>query len=230
MAHPEAIFGHSGHNHQSSPHLITTGHPTVDPVSPAAHIIALSVSLLGVFFAASAYTTIRLIGSQAHALISVSYFSALSTLFTLTIMLIHPTEDTTFVVPSNGRDWSLLIGLGVAGFVLQFLLTKGLQMDKSSRATSMLYLQVVFAGVLDWGVWGVLPGVWSWVGGGIVVASTLWLALSKEGVKAGTTERVKNGDEEEGLLSDGENEQEGEGEAEELISEDVIVRRASVSA
>ena len=124
-------------------------------------------------------------------------------------------------MPADFQEWFLLITIGVSGFVLQFLLTAGLQMDKSSRATSMLYLQVVFAGGLDWCVWGVLPGTWSLVGGGVVIGSTLWLALGKspESKKVGKAE-----DEESGLLG-----AEG-GAGEGRIREDGLSRRASVSA
>jgi drug/metabolite transporter (DMT)-like permease len=199
----------------------------IDPVSPKTHILALSAALLGVFFAASAYTTIRLIGSQAHALISVSYFSSLATIFTFIVMVFHPTPDTTFVLPNNVGDWTLLIGLGFAGFILQFLLTKGLQMDKSSRATSMLYLQVVFAAILDWGIWGVLPKGWSWVGGGVVVASTLWLALGKVSPPKVV---ASHSDEEAGLLRGEEGGEEGESDDENSITEDILVRRSSITA
>lgn len=82
-------------------------------------------------------------------------------------------------MPHGTREWVLLVLLGFLGFVLQFLLTAGLQLDKSSRATSMLYTQVLFALAFDWGIWGVLPGGWSLFGGAIVIASTLWSALQK---------------------------------------------------
>jgi len=100
-------------------------------------------------------------------------------------------------------------------------------MDKSSRATSMLYLQIVFAAILDWGVWGVLPGLWSWVGGGVVVGSTLWLALAKS--EEGSGDRVRGGDEET-LIEEDEDESEDGIERSDVISEAVIARRASVSS
>ena len=82
---------------------------------------------------------------------------------------------------------------------MQFLLTKGLLLDRSSKATSMMYTQVLFALGFDWGIWGVLPGAWSVFGGGIVVASTLWSALQKSG---GAGSDAKEGvlDEESALL------------------------------
>lgn len=39
----------------------------------------------------------------------------------------------------------------------------------------MMYIQIVFALILDWGVWGALPGVWSWVGGTVVVGRYVYL-------------------------------------------------------
>ena len=73
----------------------------------------------------------------------------------------------------------MLVFLGIMGFILQFLLTAGLQMDRSSKATSMMYTQIIFALMFDWAIWGILPGVWSIVGGIIVIAATLWAALQK---------------------------------------------------
>lgn len=120
---------------------------------------------------------IRIIGDRAHALISVNYFAFLATAGSSAALLALP--GIGFVAPRSAVEWLLLASMGVLGFGLQFLLTTGLQMDKSPKATSMLYTQVLFALGFDWAVWGVLPGGWSLFGGAIVVASTLWSALQK---------------------------------------------------
>ena len=170
IAHPKSIFGpvkdHAGIN--AGP---------VDNVSSTQRLIAVAVAMIGVVGQSGAYTMIRVIGNQAHALISVNYFAVLATLGSAFALLFIP--GISFTVPHGAREWVLLTLLGVLGFVLQFLLTAGLQMDKSSKATSMLYTGILFALSFDWAIWGVLPGMWSWIGGAIIVASTLWSALQK---------------------------------------------------
>jgi len=171
IAHPDAIFGHTNDT------IGTTN--DIDKVTHSQRLIAISVSILGIFGASGAYTTIRLIGNRAHALISVSYFALLGTIGSALALTTIP--SITFIMPESAREWILLLLLGVLGFVLQFLLTAGLQLDRSSRATSMMYTQILFALAFDWGIWGVLPGLWSFGGGAVVVASTLWVALGKVG-------------------------------------------------
>lgn len=168
----------------------------VDDVSPAQRLLAIFVSILGVFGAAGAYTSIRVIGDRAHPLISVSYFAFIATLLSTLFLLLLP--GISFTLPSSTREWLLLLILGIQGFILQFLLTAGLQADKSSKATSMLYAQIIFALAFDWGIWGVFPSWWSVFGGVIVVASTLWSALHKTQAPTWRSEEVV--DEEAALL------------------------------
>lgn len=66
---------------------------------------------------------------------------------------------------------------------MQFLLTAGLRLEKSSRATNMVFVQMVFALAFDWGVWGVVPGWMEWVGSCAIVASAVGVAVQKERVK-----------------------------------------------
>jgi len=177
-------------------------------------MLAIAASLLGVFGASGAYTMIRVIGNRAHALISVNYFAILGTFGSTLALLVIP--GIGFTMPQGAKEWVLLLALGVLGFALQFLLTAGLQLDKSSKATSMMYTQVIFALTFDWAIWGVLPGMWSFVGGVIVIASTLWSALQKNRV---VEEKIEVVDEESALLG-----------AQEEGNVEVVGRRGSVGA
>ncbi|KAH8657381.1 hypothetical protein BGZ60DRAFT_493505 [Tricladium varicosporioides] len=215
IAHPSSIFGPVD---ADANNIATTLAGAVDDVTPAQRLLAITASLLGVFGAAGAYTTIRIVGHEAHALISVTYFSTLATVGSALALIFVP--GISFTLPHGPREWILLLLLGVLGFVLQFLLTTGLQMDKSSRATSMLYTQVLFALGFDWAIWGALPDVWSMFGGGIVVASTLWSALQKVEVPIKTDEGAKTVDEETALL----------GTQKQDMDVEVSGRRASVGA
>lgn len=130
IAHPASIFGSAGDNIDAS----KAGE--VDDVTTTQRLIAIGISVLGIFGASGAYTCIRIIGNRAHALMSVNYFAMLGTAGSAIALLTIP--GIRFTMPHGAREWVLLILLGVLGFVLQFLLTAGLQLDKSSRATSML--------------------------------------------------------------------------------------------
>ena len=206
IAHPPWLFGEVHDDlHPKKP----TG---IDKVTPTQRFIAIVVSVLGVAGASGAYTMIRVIGDRAHALMSVNYFALLATVGSAVALLVIP--GIGFRNPQSAREWILLVAMGVFGFVLQFLLTAGLQLDKSSKATSMLYVQIIFALAFDWGIWGVIPGVWSMFGGAIVICSTLWSALQKP---RAMVEKSRAPDEESTLLGA------------EIEAEEAVVRRASIS-
>jgi drug/metabolite transporter (DMT)-like permease len=211
IAHPTSIFGNAENDVNSK----TVGE--VDEVTPTQRLLAIGAASLGIFCASTAYTLIRVIGNRAHALVSVSYFSLLSTVCSTIALLAIP--GIGFTLPEGPREWILLLLLGLFGFALQFLLTAGLQLDRSSKATSMMYSQIVFALLCDWAIWGVLPGFWSFIGGAIVIASTLWSALQKFQGNATESSKTPIIDEETSLLG---TETEG--------AEDAALRRASISA
>jgi len=171
---------------------------TVDEVTPAQRLIAIAASLLGVIGASGAYTMIRVVGDRAHALMSVNYFAFLGTASAAIALLVVP--GIGFTMPQGAREWILLTLLGVFGFILQFLLTAGLQLDRSSKATSMLYTQVLFALCFDWAIWGVIPGGWSIFGGSVIIGSTLWSALQKPQKAADEDAKTAIIDEESALL------------------------------
>jgi drug/metabolite transporter (DMT)-like permease len=194
IAHPAAIFGKVDDDIEL-PHQPNK----IDKVSAGQRLLAIFVSVIGVLGASAAYTLIRVIGSRAHALISVNYFALISTFGSAGALLILP--GMSFVMPHGAREWLLLSLLGVLGFVLQFLLTAGLQLDRTSKATSMLYTGILFALAFDWAIWGVFPGLWSCIGGAVVIASTLWSALQKsKSVPQGAEAKKQVIDEESALL------------------------------
>ncbi|KAG2161756.1 hypothetical protein JADG_001495 [Aureobasidium aubasidani] len=194
IAHPAAIFGRVDDDIEL-PHKPNK----IDDVSSGQRLLAIFVSVIGVLGASAAYTLIRVIGSRAHALISVNYFALISTFGSAGALLVLP--GMGFTMPHGAREWLLLSLLGVLGFVLQFLLTAGLQLDRTSKATSMLYTGILFALAFDWAIWGVFPGFWSCIGGAVVIASTLWSALQKsKSASVGASPKKEVIDEESALL------------------------------
>ncbi|KAJ5741900.1 hypothetical protein N7533_011309 [Penicillium manginii] len=176
------------------------------------HVLATVVASIGVLGAAGAYTSIRMIGRRAHPLVSVTYFSSVTTIISLLAMLLLPSVE--FRVPGTRTEWGFMVGLGVCGFLLQFLLTAGLSYvppksvggrgrgrggRQGSKATSMVYTQMLFALFYDKVVWGTtLDGV-AWVGSGLILACAVYVAVMQEGPrKGGDDVKVQEGGEREG--------------------------------
>lgn len=195
--------------------------------TPHQHLLAVLYAMLGVLGATTAMTTIRKIGTRAHPLISVNYFSTWCTIVSLVAVLVI--RSVGFRLPRNVLEWALLAMLGVFGFVMQFLLTAGLayggpataevgqpqtsnwratsqnasideeagrrtrtttaaapaaaspaKSSSGTRATSMLYTQMLFALAFDKWIWGISPGWSSWVGSAIILACAVWVAAARD--------------------------------------------------
>ncbi len=168
--------------------------PSADTITSAQRMSAITLGLVGVCGAAVAFVSIRWIGNRAHSLVSVNYLSVLSTMVSAICLLFVP--GTKFQLPADSLEWAYLLSLGVCGFIMQFLITKGLQNDKSgSRATNMVYTQLIFALAFDYIFLGKTPALFSIVGGILILGSVLFMALHVDDSK------VKKG---EGTVGDGE--------------------------
>lgn len=189
---------------------------------PAHRLLAIFFALLGVCGASCAYTTLRIIGPSTHPLVSVTYFSGACCLISVLsfLPLPAPFPSVPFALPNAPLDWTLLILLGVAGFLMQFLLSMGLQGTKSKQAsdgaqpkrsgkgnaaTAMVYTSMVFAVISDAVIFGTLPDAWGWGGVAAIVGSALVVATGGHffGRKTGDEpkDEVAKKDEEVGLLS-----------------------------
>ncbi|KAL8859549.1 MAG: hypothetical protein Q9178_003948 [Gyalolechia marmorata] len=171
---------------------------SADYVTSSQRLVAIGVALIGVFGAASAYTTIRMIGDRAHPLISVNYFAAWTTLVATAVLLFVPGMD--FQLPSGVKQWSYLVFLGVCGFVMQILLTAGLSYEKSSRATNMVYTNMLFALAFDKLVFDTTLGTLSILGSSLILGSALYIAVKQDPSKLPKNSESARGDEEVGLV------------------------------
>ena len=80
----------------------------------------------------------------------------------------------------------MLIFLGTCGFVMQYLLTKGLAAGgrgNGARATNMIYTNMLFALALDKVVFGQSPSWWSLGGSGLILGSAIFVAVKKQQVE-----------------------------------------------
>ena len=138
----------------------------------------VGVAFLGAFVTACAYTSVRALGRRADPMVVVFYFPLIATPLAL------PAAWPVLTWPTP-TGWVCLAGVGISTQVAQILMTKGLHQEAAGRATSITYLQVVFA--MGWGgvAFGEWPGGLALVGSVAIVASSLWIALSRQAETAG---------------------------------------------
>jgi len=170
IARPPFLFGGLGGKISDGVTLTSNGTPTE-------RMIAVGVALFGILGATGTYTSIRAIGKRAHALHIMSYFSLLCVIVASIAMVV---TRTPFVIPSR-LDWfSLLILIGIFGFIAQVLLTMGLQRETAGRATMAVYTQIVFATIFQRIFFNTTPPWLSIIGTILILSSALYVALMKE--------------------------------------------------
>ena len=135
-------------------------------------LFPVSIALLGAFAAACAYTTVRALGATDHPLVVVFYFPLVAT------PLAIPTAWPVLSWPT-WSGWLLLLGVGVTTQIAQVLMTKGLHMETAGRATSITYLQIVFAFIIGVLVFSETPTLWSLLGSGLIIGSSIFIAVGR---------------------------------------------------
>ncbi|HYE58909.1 MAG TPA: DMT family transporter [Rhodothermales bacterium] len=142
---------------------------------------AVGIALLGALMSSVAYLAIRRIGTREHPLVIVLYLPLVSLPSALFFTLGH-------YVPPTPTEWALLIAIGVLTQGAQLALTRGLQLEAAGRATTVGYLQIVFAAV--WGVLflGEVPTGWSLLGAGLILGGVVGASRGTQRPPAGPAE------------------------------------------
>ncbi len=124
--------------------------------------IAVLAALAGAFGSAVAYVLVRSLGKSEHPLVIVLYFPLVS----LPCSVLMLWND--FVMP-QGVTWLYLLAVGVSTQVGQVALTRAMQTETASRATSFAYLQVVFAIILGLIFYQEVPNSGTITGAGFII-------------------------------------------------------------
>lgn len=78
-------------------------------------------------------------------------------------------------VPVAMAHWWLIVGVGIAGTLGQYLITIAFLRGEASVLAPLEYTALAWGLLLDWFVWQALPDATTWLGAAIIVASGLYL-------------------------------------------------------
>lgn len=133
---------------------------------PDAYPLALLAGLGGAFGSGVAYTLVRRLAATEHPSVIVLYFPMVC----LPATLFLGARD--FVWP-DGTGWLVLLGVGLFTQLGQLSLTRAMQVDSASKATSLSYLQIVFAAVLGWLCFDEIPRDTTFLAGTLILSGAL---------------------------------------------------------
>ncbi|GMG20052.1 unnamed protein product [Ambrosiozyma monospora] len=165
IAQPEFLFG-SGSDDGSG------------AVAGGNRLLGCLFAFGGTFGTGIAMCSIKKIGFHAHPLITVSFYALISCISSLVCGILF--LDDFFRLPPSFRDWILLLLIGVVGFLMQYLMTSGVQREKkTSRAVAMSYSCLIWGSIFDWFVFGTYPHGLQLVGECVVVVAVLCILYFK---------------------------------------------------
>ncbi len=97
-------------------------------------------------------------------------------------------------VPLQNQHWKWLLALGIFGAIGQHLLTEAFRSAPPSVVSPFEYTALLWGILIDWAVWSVLPATRVYLGGGIVMASGLYLIWRERAMTIASARRHASAD------------------------------------
>jgi drug/metabolite transporter (DMT)-like permease len=141
----------------------------VHPSGAGLDVVGVTAGLCAVVCSSFAYVTVRKLAQTEHPLVIVFYFPLVAAPLALPWMI------ASFVTPGL-IDCLLLLAIGIVTQCGQVLITKGLALESAGRAASIGYLQVPFAMLWQFLVFGDWPTPWTVAGACLILGGTLVVA------------------------------------------------------
>lgn len=129
-------------------------------------LFPVTVALAGAFGSSVAYVIVRRLSRTEDASVIIFYFP----LVALPLAVLFLGND--FVAPDAG-SLLILLAVGLCTQAGQMGLTHAMRHESAGKAAAYSYIQVVFAVILGWVVFGEVPSPWTWIGGILIVSGAL---------------------------------------------------------
>jgi drug/metabolite transporter (DMT)-like permease len=138
--------------------------PGAEAISPYAGVV-----LLGTTMGAAVSLMIKRLTRIDSAPTIVWHQALFATALALPLCLVH------WRTPSL-QGWLLLAAIGALGTLAWLSATRALALIDASAAAPFEFLRLPFAALLAFWWFAEAPSVWTWIGGGVIFASTFYIA------------------------------------------------------
>ena len=81
--------------------------------------------------------------------------------------------------PISVNLWPYLFAFGIAGICAQFCLTRSFSLADASLVSPILFLRLPIVAIIGFFAFSQMPETWTWVGAGIIILATTWMARSE---------------------------------------------------
>jgi drug/metabolite transporter (DMT)-like permease len=127
-------------------------------------VIPALIGLSSAIFAGAAYTTVRKLSESDAPIVIVFYFSLITTLITIPVMII----TKNFVIPT-GTEALLLIMIGLAAVTAQIFMTSAYRYAPAGELAIYTYSNIVFSIIFSIVIWSDYPDLYSLMGALLIV-------------------------------------------------------------
>ncbi|OOF10037.1 EamA family transporter [Salinivibrio sp. MA427] len=139
-------------------------------IAEALPTFSVIIALLGALGSSMAYVIVRKLSRTEDSSVIILYFPMVA--LPIATVLMWP----QFVMPSLSLTL-LLVLVGVFTQVGQYGLTKAMQTQQAGEASAYAYIQIVFSTLLGVWIFNEVPSIWTYLGGGLIVAGALFNAV-----------------------------------------------------
>jgi len=128
-------------------------------------VIPALIGLSSAILAGAAYTTVRKLSESDQPIVIVFYFSLITTLVTIPVMII--TKD--FIIPTS-TEVLLLILIGLAAVTAQIFMTSAYRYAPAGELAIYTYSNIVFSIIFSIIIWSDFPDIYSLIGALLIVS------------------------------------------------------------
>lgn len=127
-------------------------------------VIPALIGLSSAIFAGAAYTTVRKLSESDAPIVIVFYFSLITTLITIPVMVI----TKNFIIPT-GTEALLLIMIGLSAVTAQIFMTSAYRYAPAGELAIYTYSNIIFSIIFSIVIWSDFPDFYSLIGAILIV-------------------------------------------------------------